>query len=159
MGRPAKSPGISGSLQKWGVISRSPGIVKKTPGIEGIRFFKKIAQEMRICVVFKQNVCLYPRISLNVVSKLDFATGDHGKNPATTPPLPTEPRRLLEITGKFCYYPPPTESRRLSEITEKTQEIQQPQLGSSVWALYRYHVLRHNIYVPLFGVASDRPTP
>ena len=33
--RPAKSPGISGSLQKWGVISRSPGIVKKTPGIEG----------------------------------------------------------------------------------------------------------------------------
>ena len=35
--RTAKSPGISGSLQKWGVISRSPGIVKKTPGIEGIR--------------------------------------------------------------------------------------------------------------------------
>ena len=34
--RPAKSPGISGSLQKSGVISRSPGIVKKTPGIEGI---------------------------------------------------------------------------------------------------------------------------
>ena len=34
--RPAKSPGISGSLQKWGVISRSPGIVKKTPGTEGI---------------------------------------------------------------------------------------------------------------------------
>ena len=34
--RPAKSPGISGSLQRWGVISRSPGIVKKTPGIEGI---------------------------------------------------------------------------------------------------------------------------
>ena len=32
--RPAKSPGISGSLQKWGVISRSPGIAKKTPGIE-----------------------------------------------------------------------------------------------------------------------------
>ena len=31
--RPAKSPGISGSLQKSGVISRSPGIVKKTPGI------------------------------------------------------------------------------------------------------------------------------
>ena len=34
--RPAKSPGISGSLQKSGVISRSPGMVKKTPGIEGI---------------------------------------------------------------------------------------------------------------------------
>ena len=34
--RPAKSPGMSGSLQKSGVISRSPGIVKKTPGIEGI---------------------------------------------------------------------------------------------------------------------------
>ena len=39
----------------------------------------------------------------------------------------------LEITEKSCYYPPPpTESRRLLEITEKTQEIQQPQLGSSV---------------------------
>ena len=59
----------------------------------------------------------------------------------------------LEMTEKSCYYPPlplnrvgsrrsrtnsattpppPTESRRLLEITEKTQEIQQPQLGSSV---------------------------
>ena len=57
----------------------------------------------------------------------------------------------LEITEKSCYNPPPpplnrvgswrsrkksattppTESRRLLEITEKTQEIQQPQLGSS----------------------------
>ena len=35
-GRPAKCPGISGSLQKWRVICRSPGIVKKSPGIEGI---------------------------------------------------------------------------------------------------------------------------
>ena len=34
--RPAKSPGISESLQKSGVISRSPGMVKKTPGIEVI---------------------------------------------------------------------------------------------------------------------------
>ena len=34
--RPAKSPGISGSLQKSGVISRSPGMVQKIPGIEGI---------------------------------------------------------------------------------------------------------------------------
>ena len=44
----------------------------------------------------------------------------------------------LEIAEKSCYYPPPTESRRLLEITEKTQEIQQPQLGSSV------HVTRAN---------------
>ena len=36
VGRPSKSPGISGSLHKSGVTSRSPGIVKKTPGIEGI---------------------------------------------------------------------------------------------------------------------------
>ena len=81
--------------------------------------------------------------------KPDFATGDHGKI-LPPPPPPTEPRRLLEITEHFCYYPPPlnhvggsgrprnnsaatppTESRRLLEITEKTQEIQQPQLGSS----------------------------
>ena len=40
----------------------------------------------------------------------------------------------LEMTEKFCYYPP-TESRRLLEITEKTQEIQQPQLGSSEYTL------------------------
>ena len=38
--RPAKSPGISGSLQKLRVISRSPGSVKKKcPGIEGLREF------------------------------------------------------------------------------------------------------------------------
>ena len=48
--RPAKSPGISGSLQKWGVISRSPGIVKKTPGIEGILFLQKIrARNENLC--------------------------------------------------------------------------------------------------------------
>ena len=47
-------------------------------------------------------------------------------------PPPTESRRLLEITKQFRYYaPPPNESRRLLEITEKTQEIQQAQLGSS----------------------------
>ena len=40
--------------------------------------------------------------------KTCFATGDH---------------------GKILLLPPPTESRRLLEITEKTQEIQQPQLG------------------------------
>ena len=34
--QPAKSPGISGSLQKWRVISRSPGMLKKSPGIAGI---------------------------------------------------------------------------------------------------------------------------
>ena len=34
--RPAKCPGISGSLEEWGVISRSPGSVKKSPGVEGI---------------------------------------------------------------------------------------------------------------------------
>ena len=28
------------------------------------------------------------------------------KNSATTPP-PTEPRRILETTEKFCHYPPP----------------------------------------------------
>ena len=61
------------------------------------------AQEMRFFFVFKQNVCLYPRISLNV-----------------------------GYTFEFCYYPPPpAESRRLLKITEKTQEIQQAELGSS----------------------------
>ena len=63
----------------------------------------------------------------------------------------------LQITGKSCYYPPPTvnrvgswrsrknpattpptESRRLLEITEKTQEIKQPQLGSSAFAYGSY---------------------
>ena len=29
------------------------------------------------------------------------------KNSATTPPPPTESRRLPEITENFCYYPPP----------------------------------------------------
>ena len=38
--------------------------------------------------------------------KIRFRNWRSGGNPATTPP-PTEPRRLLEITEKFCYYPPP----------------------------------------------------
>ena len=53
------------------------------------------------------------------------------EKPCYYPPPTAEPCRLLETTDIFCYYPPPTESRRLLEITEKTQEIQQPQLGSS----------------------------
>ena len=40
--------------------------------------------------------------------------------------------------GKLLLLPPlPTESRLLLEITEKTQEIQQPQLGSSDYANYK----------------------
>ena len=76
---------VSGSLQKWGVISRSPGIVKKTPGIEGIGLQNCLcARNGNFCVVFKQNVCLYPRI-LRVKSSISE----------------------LEITEKSCYYPPP----------------------------------------------------
>ena len=70
--------------------------------------------------VFKQNVCLYPRISLNVGSTFDFATGDNGK--------------ILLLP------PPPTESRRLLEITEKTQETEQAQLGSSEDVHGKYHL-------------------
>ena len=65
---------------------------------------------MRFFVVFKQNECLYPRISLMLGKKFDFATGDHGKI-LLLPPPPTEPRRLLEITEKFCYYHPPPLNR------------------------------------------------
>ena len=61
--RPAKFPGISGSLQKWRVISRSPGIAKETPGIEGKII---LPQEILTFVVFVRNVCLYSQISLNV---------------------------------------------------------------------------------------------
>ena len=68
---------------------------------------------MRICVVFKQNVCLYPRISLNVGEKI----GRSRKNPATTPPPPlnrvgswrsrkssatsTTPPPLLNLVGSW----------------------------------------------------------
>ena len=40
----------------------------------------------------------------------------NGKCTVLTPP--TESRRRLEMTEKFCYYPPPTESRRFPEIRE-----------------------------------------
>ena len=50
-------------------------------------------------------------------------------------PPPTESRRLMEITETFCHYPPPIESGRLLETEEKTQEIQQAQLGSSAHSL------------------------
>ena len=79
--RPAKSPGISGSLQKSGVISRSPGMVKKTPGTEGI------CRSRPKCVPLLTNIA------------------------ATTPPLPPNRRRLLRIPEKFCYYLPPPPNR------------------------------------------------
>ena len=54
--------------------------------------------------------------------------------------LPPPPYRIWSTSGDFgkiLLLPPPTptESRRLLEITEKTQEIQQAQLGSS--AIYK----------------------
>ena len=56
-------------------------------------------------------------------------TGEHGKTSGTIPPPPN-------LVGfwrwrKNSATTPPTELRRLLEITEKTQEIQQAQLGSS----------------------------
>ena len=61
---------------------------------------------------------------VNVGYKLDFAT-------ATTPPPPVNRVGSWRSRKNPATTPPPTESRRLLEITEKTQEIQQPQLGSS----------------------------
>ena len=85
----------------------------------------------------------------------DFATGAHGeilplpppplnhvgswrprKNSATTPPPPLNRVGSWGSRKNYATTPPPTESRRLLQITEKTQEIQQPQLGSSVFTLY-----------------------
>ena len=99
--RPAKSPGISGSLQKSGVISRSPGTVKKTPGIEGIRVIRIFSARNRdFCRSCPKCVPLLTNIA------------------ATTP-------------EKFCYYPPPPNLVGLWR-SQKRQEIQRPQLGSSV---------------------------
>ena len=36
---------------------------------------------------------------------------------------PTESRRLLETTDKFCYYPPPIESRRLGTAHERGRPL------------------------------------
>ena len=69
--------------------------------------------------------CYYPPPPPNPITK---AFLDPGK---ILPYYPPSSRRLSGTPEKFCYYPPPTESRRLLEITEKTQETQQPQLGSS----------------------------
>ena len=51
------------------------------------------------------------------------------------PPPPTESRRCLEIREKFCYYPPPpTESRRLPEIRENFCYYPPPPLNrDAVW--------------------------
>ena len=81
--------------------------------------------------------------------KMWFRNRREWKIPATPPPqnrVSFWRRRKISATtphphwsasafgdhGKILLLPPPTESRRLLEITEKTQEIQQAQLGSSV---------------------------
>ena len=65
--RPVKSRGISRSLQKWRMVSRSPGIVPKSPGIEVIwLIYYFSARNPNVCRIL-QNECLYPWISsLNV---------------------------------------------------------------------------------------------
>ena len=75
--RPAKSPGISGSLQKWRVISRSPGIVKKTPGIEGIWVINDLsARNPDFCRICPKCVSLLTRRLLGTPQN----SGDHGKD-------------------------------------------------------------------------------
>ena len=106
---------------------------------------------MRIFVVSKQNVCLYPRISRQMLGKIFISQLEITEKKSCHYPPPTEPRRLLENTEKLFMLlpPPPTESRRLLGITEKTQEIQQPQLGSSAYQCrtnyFKYSYFPHTV--------------
>ena len=60
-------------------------------------------------------------------------------NRPTTPPPPLNRVGSWRLRKHSATNPPPpTESRRLLEITEKTQEIQQAQLGSSAAAILWY---------------------
>ena len=168
--RPAKSPGISGSLQKWGVISRSPGIVKKTPGIEGIwlQFFflrKKcelLSYLRKMCVSTHE---YHLMLGKNWISQLDITEKScyyppplplnrvgswrSRKNPATTPP-PLNRVGSWRSRKNPAITPPPTESRRLLEITDKTQEIQQPQLGSSASGHNQITNSKTMVWVPVY---------
>ena len=126
-----ESPEMARDLQ----VSRN---LKKIPGIEGIwLIYYFSARNPYFCRIF-QNVCLYPRISLNVVL-------------------------LLEMTENFCYYPPPPPpylvGLRRTRKRKETQEIQQAKLGSSGFTtkLHSFSSDNENIvgFWSLFGVSLD----
>ena len=86
--RPVKSPGIPVSLQKWQVISRSPGNIKKSPGIEVILLQTTGRKK---CLPL-ENFCNYPP-----PQRTRPAYGDHGKFLLLPPLPPTESGRFPEI--------------------------------------------------------------
>ena len=102
---PAKSHGISVSLQKSTLTSRSHGNVKETHGILviwGKYFFsaKKSSFSVGSCEMWVSECTLAVFCARG--KNLGFLSG---KNSATTPPhwFAT----CLESTENFCYYPPP----------------------------------------------------
>ena len=128
--RPAKSHGISVSLQKSALTSRSQGNVKKTHGIRviwGKYLFsaKKSSFSVASCEMWVSECTL----EVFCVRGKEFRVSVREKVCHYPPPLICDG---FGDHGKFLLQPPPTESRQLLEITEKTQEIPQAQLGSSV---------------------------
>ena len=83
--RPAKSHGISVSLQKSLLISRSHGNVTKCHGMWVILVIYYFSARNLYFWRISKNVCLYPRISLN---------GDHGK----------DSRNSTTSTWQLCSY-------------------------------------------------------
>ena len=88
--RPAKSLSISVSFQKWRVIFRCPGNVKKCPVIEGI---------LLICTCsYREKFCHCPPPNRARLRKL---------RKFLLPPPPSEPGPLMDITENCGYYPLP----------------------------------------------------
>ena len=107
LSRPAKSPGISASVQKWRVICRSPGNVRKIS-----RNFGNLI-DLYLQVPGK-NSCHYPpphppnRVRLRKLRKFLLLP----------PALPANLVRLWKSRNISATTPSPTESGRLLEITE-----------------------------------------
>ena len=121
--RPAKSPGISGSLQKWRVISRSPGIVKKTPGIEVIWVINNFpARNPDFCRICPKCVSLLTNITewachwmLGKTKSWLRGSGDDGKLKiaVTTPPPPHRIRVGFWGSRKIAATNPPPPPNRV----------------------------------------------
>ena len=105
---------------------RSPGIVKKTPEIEGMRVINYFsARNADFCRTCPKCVSLLTNITECGV-RVDFAEVEITENCWYYPPPPkTESRRLLG-SRKNSATTPPTESRRLLGIPEKNSATTPP---------------------------------
>ena len=137
--RPVKSPGICVSLQKWRVISRSPGNVKKCPGIEIILL-------ICTCNYREKKFCHYPPPLYSVHRR----RGGFFVNDVSLKYI----GMIYIIVGEMCFIPMNVHNELFNGVRQLRWQHLSPLVSTfstSIRLLYSFFI-KHGIPPPSFSL-------